>query len=73
MHPHEHPSLISDEDLASELSTARIEVDRLLSAVRDFSVIAHDAPWLHLDDILRDLRAASITVATLEQLQAVAL
>lgn len=69
----EQPSLISDEDLRRELSTARGEVDRLLAAVRDFSVVHHAAPWLHLDDTLADLRAASITVATLERLQAVSM
>lgn len=64
------PSFISDEDLARELAGARREVDRLVAAVRDFSVIHHATPWLALDDVLSDLRAAAITVATLEGLQA---
>lgn len=71
MHPPNHPSLLTDEDLTRELSTARGEVDRLLDAVRNFSVIRHDAPWWYLDDLLRDLRAASITVATLERIQVI--
>lgn len=63
-------SLITSEDFAREVSTARREVDRLLAAVRDFSVIAHDAPWLHLEDLLRDLRMAVTTVSALEGLEA---
>lgn len=61
-------SLLTHADLVRELSTARIEVDRLLAAVRDFTVLAHDAPWIHLDDLLRELRAASVTVSVLERL-----
>lgn len=66
----DYPSLIGDETLRRELATARGEVDRLLTAVRDFAVFAQHNPWQHLDDVLGDLRAASITVAVLEQLQA---
>lgn len=70
MHPPTQTSLITDEDLARELSTARIEADRLLTAVRDFSVIHHRSPWVALDDLLAELRAAAITVVALEGLQA---
>lgn len=63
-------SLLTDDDLARELSAARHAVTHLLDEVREFTVIAHAHPWRYLDDVLRDLRAASVTVATLEQLQA---
>lgn len=68
MHPHHTPSFLSDEDLIRELSTARGEVDRLLADVRDFHVIQHDAPWVVLDDLLGDLRAAAVTVSVLDRL-----
>lgn len=70
MHPQDHPSFLSQDAVERELSTARIEVDRLLAAVRGFTVIAHDAPWLHLEDVLMDLRRAATTVAVLEQVVA---
>lgn len=69
MHPPNHPTLLTDEDLERELSTARRETDRLLADVRSFSVIHHEQPWVHLDDLLADLRAAAVTVSVLEQLQ----
>lgn len=65
------PSLLTDDDLAAELAAARRAVTRLLEAVRGFSTLSHAQPWLHLDDLLSDLRAAAITVATLEQLQGI--
>lgn len=64
-------SLLTDEDLAAELHAARLSVIALLGQVQDFTVLAHERPWLYLDDTLRELRAASVTVATLEQLQGV--
>lgn len=64
-------SLLNDDDLARELRLARLEVDRLLAAIKDFAVLAHETPWVYLEDLLRDLRAEAITVATLEHLQAV--
>lgn len=66
----DHPTLLTDEDLRRELHAARQAVDRLLTDVREFVTFAHEHPWRYLDDVLADLRAASITVATLEQLQA---
>lgn len=63
-------SLLTDDDLASELATARRETDRLLTAVREFVTFAQDNPWVVLDDLLADLRASCITVATLERLVA---
>lgn len=65
----EYPSLLTDEDLRRELADARILVDVLLHQVRDFTTISHAEPWRYLDDVLGDLRAASTTVAVLEQLQ----
>lgn len=65
------PSLLTEEDLAAELAAARLLVTSLLGQIQDFTVLAHDRPWLYLDDTLRELRAASVTVATLEQLQGV--
>jgi len=64
------PTLLTDDDLSRELAGARRSVTSLLNEVREFSVLAHAHPWRYLDDVLRDLRAASVTVATLEQLQA---
>lgn len=69
MHPPNHPTLLTDEDLVGELATARREVDRLVGDVRSFSVVHHEQPWVHLDDLLADLRAAAVTVSVLEQLQ----
>lgn len=66
----DHPSLLTEDDLRRELAAARSSVTSLLDEVRDFTVLAHHHPWRYLDDVLRDLRAASVTVATLEQLQA---
>lgn len=65
------PPLITDDDLSRELATARRRVTSLLQEVGDFTVIAHHRPWVYLDDVLSELRAAATTVATLEQLQAV--
>lgn len=65
-----NPSFLTEQDLAQELATARRQVTSLLAEIADFTVIAHHHPWRYLDDVLRDLRAASVTVATLEQLQA---
>nr|CRY96675.1 hypothetical protein [uncultured prokaryote] len=67
----QQPSLLTSDDLAAELASARRQVTSLLQLVLDFTVLAHAQPWRYLDDLLADLRAASITVATLEQLQAV--
>lgn len=64
------PSLLTHTDLERELSTARRETDRLLTAVREFVTFAQDNPWVVLDDLLADLRASCITVATLERLVA---
>lgn len=64
------PSLISDEDVARELAVARTAVSDLLAAIRGFSTLAQHSPWVALDDLLADLRAAVTTVAALEQLQA---
>lgn len=66
----DHPTLLTEDDLRRELAAARSSVDALLNEVREFTVLAHTHPWRFLDDVLRDLRAASVTVATLEQLQA---
>lgn len=63
-------SFLSRDDLERELSTARRETDRLLTAVRDFVTFAHAEPWAHLDDVLRELRASAVTVAALERLVA---
>lgn len=65
----EQPSLLTEADLVRELRQARLAVDRLLYAIKDFTVLAHETPWVHLDDLLGDLRAASVTVAVLEKLQ----
>lgn len=64
----EQRSLLTDDMLAAELAAARREVDRLLRDLREFTVLAHTKPWIALDDLLGDLRAAAITVATLEGL-----
>lgn len=62
----EHPSFLSDDDLAAELATARRTVNYALEEIRAFTVIASNAPWRTLDDLLAELRAAAITVAVLE-------
>lgn len=68
MHPPTQQTLFSYEDLERELSTARTEMDRALTAVREFSTLADLQPWSDLEHRLDDLRAAAITVATLEQM-----
>lgn len=68
---YEQSSLLSDADLTRELAAARRQVSRLLHEIDTFAVVAHAQPWLHLDDLLRELRAAAVTVATLERLQVV--
>lgn len=65
--------LFGRTQLENELAVARREVARLLDQVRDFTTLAHDAPWVHLDDLLGDLRAAATTVAVLEGVVARAL
>lgn len=65
----EHPSILSDDDLRRELAAARYSVTALLNEVRDFAAIAHEHPWIYLDDLLRELRAAAVTVHVLERLQ----
>lgn len=70
MHPPDHPTLLTDDDLAGELAGSRRNVSRLLHAIDTFATIEHDQPWLYLDDLLRELRLAAVTVATLERLQA---
>lgn len=62
-------SILTDDDLARELRQSRLLVDHLLSQIKGFTVLAHQQPWVHLDDLLGELRAASITVAVLEGLQ----
>lgn len=64
-------SFLTDHDLVQELAAARRRVSTLLHDIDTFAVIAHEHPWIHLDDLLRDLRAAAVTVATLERLQGV--
>lgn len=66
------PSLLTEDDLRQELAAARRSVSLLLHQIDTFAVIEHASPWLHLDDLLSDLRAAAVTVATLERLQATA-
>lgn len=63
------PSLLGDDFLRDELRQARAAVDHHLQAIREFTVIAHDRPWLHLDDLLGELRAAAVTVQVLERTQ----
>ena len=65
----ETPSFLSEDDLAHELAMARLRTAGLLDSIREFAVLAHAEPWVYLDDLLRDLRASAVTVATLEQLQ----
>lgn len=69
MHPPTQATLLAQSDLDRELAASRLRVDDLLEQVRSFTVLAHDAPWIHLDDLLADLRAAATTVAALEGLQ----
>lgn len=66
----EQPTFLSEADLVHELRVSRLAVDRLLYAIKDFTVLAHEQPWVHLDDLMRELRAAATTVATLEGIQA---
>lgn len=61
-------SLLSEQDIFGELATARERVDELLIDVRSFTVLAHSRPWVALDDLLAELRAAATTVAVLERL-----
>lgn len=70
MRPPNQPPLFPREDLERELSTARIEVDRAVAAVREFSTLFDPEPWADLEHRLADLRAAAITVATLERVLA---
>lgn len=62
-------SLLTDDDLRRELAASRSTVSLLIDEIREFSTIAHETPWRHLDDVLSELRAAVTTVAALEGLQ----
>lgn len=62
-------SLLTDADIARELAGARLKVNELIEQIRSFTTFAHDKPWVHLDDLLADLRAAVTVVTALEYVQ----
>lgn len=64
----EQLSIVDDADFRRELASARRRLDELLSELRDFSTLFHTRPWVALDDLLAEIRAAATTVAVLEGL-----
>lgn len=63
-------TIVSDDDLANELAAARRSLTTLLDDVLQFSTLFYERPWVALDDLLAEVRAAATTVAALERLVA---
>lgn len=61
---------MTSEDVERELEQARRHVDDLLDAIRRFPERQAAEPWLYLEELLRDLRAAVVTTRALEDLVA---
>lgn len=65
------PSFLTDDDVARELATARRRVAELLAEVQEFSTLFHTRPWIALDELMAELRAAVTTLQVLERLQVI--